>query len=78
MQTGPALREVRGELGIDAIWYIVMYGTSAAIVVLASDRLAAGGADRWCGSPPMRLMLRVMVPRLRARSRVDQRAALGN
>src|SRR4051794_20091532 len=66
MQTGPALRESLVAL-INGVWYIVVYGTSA-VVLLAS-------ADRWLALPVLVwfagyvVLLRVFVPRMRDRSR---------
>jgi ATP-binding cassette, subfamily B, multidrug efflux pump len=66
IQTGPALRESVVS-SITAIWYIVVYGTSALILLLRTD---------WRLAMPMALwavgyvaLLRVFVPRLRDRSR---------
>ncbi len=40
MQTGPALREVI-VIGVDAVWYIVLYGGSAIVLLASTDwRLA--------------------------------------
>ncbi|HEY0567422.1 MAG TPA: ABC transporter ATP-binding protein, partial [Xanthobacteraceae bacterium] len=66
MQTGPALRESLVSL-ITGVWYILVYGT-AALVLLAS-------ADRWLALPVLIwfaayvLMLRIFVPRMRDRSK---------
>lgn len=66
MQTGPAMRESLVAL-ITGVWYILVYGTSA-IVLLAS-------ADRWLALPVLAwfagyiLLLRVFVPRMRDRSK---------
>src|SRR6201985_310382 len=65
MQTGPAIRETVVAL-LTAIWYILVYGTSA-VLLLAS-------ADRWLALPVLvwfvayLVMLRVFVPRMRDRS----------
>jgi ATP-binding cassette, subfamily B, multidrug efflux pump len=66
LQTGPALREVV-VVGIDAVWYIVLYGGSAIVLMASTD---------WRLSVPIALwflayatLLRFMVPRLRERSR---------
>jgi ATP-binding cassette subfamily B multidrug efflux pump len=66
MQTGPALRESLVSL-ITGVWYILVYGT-AAVVLLAS-------ADRWLALPVViwfagyLVMLRIFVPRMRDRSK---------
>jgi ATP-binding cassette subfamily B multidrug efflux pump len=67
MQTGPAIRESIVAL-VTAIWYILVYGTSA-VILLAS-------ADRWLALPILvwffayLVMLRILVPRMRDRSKV--------
>jgi ATP-binding cassette subfamily B multidrug efflux pump len=66
MQTGPAVRESLVAL-ITGVWYILVYGT-AAIILLAS-------ADPWLALPVVLwfagylVMLRVFVPRMRDRSK---------
>jgi ATP-binding cassette subfamily B multidrug efflux pump len=66
MQTGPAIRETLVAL-ITSVWYILVYGT-AALILLAS-------ADRWLALPVLFwfagyfVMLRVLVPRMRDRSK---------
>ena len=66
MQTGPAVRESLVAL-ITGVWYILVYGT-AAIILLAS-------ADAWLTLPIVLwfagylVMLRVFVPRMRDRSK---------
>jgi ATP-binding cassette subfamily B multidrug efflux pump len=66
MQTGPAVRESLVAL-ITGVWYILVYGT-AALVLLAS-------ADAWLALPIVLwfaayiVMLRVFVPRMRDRSK---------
>jgi ATP-binding cassette, subfamily B, multidrug efflux pump len=66
MQTGPALRE-SVTMTFDAAWYIVVYGTSALLLLFSID---------WRLTPPIfawflgyAAMLRYIVPRLRERSR---------
>ncbi len=49
MQTGPAIRESLVAL-ITGVWYILVYGTSA-LILLGRRRPLAGAADRCCGSP---------------------------
>jgi ATP-binding cassette subfamily B multidrug efflux pump len=66
MQTGPAIRETLVAL-LTSVWYILVYGTSA-LILLAS-------ADPWLALPIMLwfvgylVMLRVLVPRMRDRSK---------
>src|SRR4029079_12740136 len=66
MQTGPAIRESIVAL-LTAVWYILVYGTSA-LILLAS-------ADPWLCLPVIvwfvgyAVMLRVFVPRMRDRSK---------
>ena len=66
MQTGPAIRETLVAL-LTAVWYILVYGT-AAVILLAS-------ADRWLALPILiwfaayLVMLRIFVPRMRDRSK---------
>jgi ATP-binding cassette, subfamily B, multidrug efflux pump len=66
MQTGPAMRESLVAL-ITGVWYILVYGTSA-VVLLAS-------ADAWLALPVLvwfagyLVLLRVFVPRMRDRSK---------
>ena len=66
MQTGPAMRE-SVVMTFDAAWYIVVYGTSALLLLSSVD---------WRLTPPIlvwfagyAVMLRFVVPRLRERSR---------
>jgi ATP-binding cassette subfamily B multidrug efflux pump len=66
MQTGPALRE-SVVAGTNAAWYIVVYGTSAMLVLGATDwKLALPVAVWFVGYG---LLLRGFVPRMRDRSR---------
>src|SRR5215207_5498230 len=66
MQTGPAIRETLVAL-LTSVWYILVYGT-AALILLAS-------ADPWLALPVVLwfigylIMLRVLVPRMRDRSK---------
>src|SRR5262245_47986624 len=66
MQTGPAIRETLVAL-LTAVWYILVYGTGA-LILLAS-------ADPWLALPIVLwfvgyiIMLRVLVPRMRDRSK---------
>jgi ATP-binding cassette, subfamily B, multidrug efflux pump len=65
MQTGPAIRESLVSL-ITGVWYILVYGTSAVVLL--------GAADRWLALPVLAwfvgyvALLRVFVPRMRDRS----------
>ncbi len=71
MQAGPAMRESIVQ-SVNAVWYIVVYGTGA-MLWLAS-------ADAWLALPFLvwfvfyALLLRLLVPRLRDRSRTASEA----
>jgi ATP-binding cassette, subfamily B, multidrug efflux pump len=66
MQTGPAIRETVVAL-ITGVWYILVYGTSALLLL--------GSADPWLALPVVLwfagylVLLRVLVPRMRDRSK---------
>jgi ATP-binding cassette subfamily B multidrug efflux pump len=66
MQTGPAIRETVVAL-ITGVWYILVYGTSALLLL--------GTADPWLALPVILwfagylVLLRVLVPRMRDRSK---------
>ncbi len=66
MQTGPAIRETLVAM-LTSVWYILVYGT-AALILLAS-------ADPWLALPVVLwfigylVILRVLVPRMRDRSK---------
>ena len=66
LQTGPALRESL-VMAFDAAWYILVYGSSALILLARLDVLLMLPMILWfvCYAA----MLRYFVPRLRARSR---------
>ncbi len=66
MQTGPAMREVV-VAGIDAVWYIVLYGGSAIALLGSIDWPLAVPIALWFVAYAALLWL--MVPRLRERSR---------
>ncbi|GAC1347608.1 MAG: ABC transporter ATP-binding protein [Acetobacteraceae bacterium] len=66
MQTGPALREVI-VTGVDAVWYIVLYGGSAIVLLASTDWRLALPIAGWFVA--YGALLRMAVPRLRARSR---------
>jgi ATP-binding cassette subfamily B multidrug efflux pump len=66
MQTGPAIRETVVAL-ITGVWYILVYGTSALLLL--------GSADPWLALPiclwfaAYLVLLRLLVPRMRDRSK---------
>src|SRR5688500_13487295 len=71
MQTGPAVSDTLTAL-ITSIWYIMVYGTSALVLLAA--------ADPWLTLPVLvwfagyLLLLRVFVPRMRDRSKTRSEA----
>lgn len=68
MQTGPSLRESL-VMAFDAAWYIIVYGTTSILLLLAVDwRLALPTVAWFAGYAAM---LRWFVPRLRDRSRAQ-------
>ena len=75
MQTGPSLRESVVS-ATNAVWYIVVYGASAVVVLLRIDWRLATPMFAWFVG--YGLMLRYFVPRLRDRSRAmsEVRSAL--
>ncbi len=66
MQTGPALRE-SVVMAFDAVWYIIVYGTSATLLMGSIDWRLTGPMLVWFAA--YAFMLRWFVPRLRERSR---------
>ena len=66
MQTGPAIRESLVAL-LTAVWYILVYGTSALVLLAAADRWLALPITLWFVG--YLVLLRVFVPRMRDRSR---------
>jgi ATP-binding cassette subfamily B multidrug efflux pump len=66
MQTGPALRESVVQ-AINAVWYILVYGGSAIILLASVDWLLAVPIILWFAA--YATLLRVFVPRMRERSR---------
>ena len=66
MQTGPSIRETLTAL-ITAVWYILVYGTSALILLASADPWLALPITIWFGA--YLVMLRVFVPRMRDRSK---------
>jgi ATP-binding cassette subfamily B multidrug efflux pump len=66
MQTGPAIRETIVAL-INGVWYILVYGTSAMILLATASPWLALPISLWfCG---YLLLLRAFVPRMRDRSK---------
>ena len=66
MQTGPAIRESLVAL-ITGVWYILVYGTSALILLASADRWLALPIVLWFAG--YLVMLRIFVPRMRDRSK---------
>jgi ATP-binding cassette, subfamily B, multidrug efflux pump len=66
MQTGPAIRESIVAL-LTAVWYILVYGTSALILLASADPWLCLPVIVWFAGYAM--MLRVFVPRMRDRSK---------
>ena len=66
MQTGPSIRETLTAL-ITAVWYILVYGTSALILLASADRWLALPIVTWFAA--YLVMLRIFVPRMRDRSK---------
>jgi ATP-binding cassette subfamily B multidrug efflux pump len=66
MQTGPAIRESLVAL-LTAVWYILVYGTSALLLLAAADRWLALPIVLWFAL--YLVLLRTFVPRMRDRSK---------
>ena len=66
IQTGPSLRESI-IAATNAVWYILVYGTSAVVLLASSDPRLAVPILLWFAG--YAVMLRTFVPRLRDRSR---------
>jgi ATP-binding cassette subfamily B multidrug efflux pump len=66
MQTGPALRESVVS-SINAVWYILVYGTSAAVLLGSADWRLAVPILLWFAT--YAAVLRMFLPRMRERSR---------
>jgi ATP-binding cassette subfamily B multidrug efflux pump len=66
MQTGPSIRETLTAL-LTAVWYILVYGTSALILLASADRWLALPIVIWFSA--YLVMLRIFVPRMRDRSK---------
>ncbi|NOG71681.1 ABC transporter ATP-binding protein [Roseicella sp. DB1501] len=75
MQAGPALRESVVQV-INAVWYILVYGTAALLLLAGTDWRLALPIAAWF--PLYALLLRFLVPRMRERSRraAEQRSLL--
>jgi ATP-binding cassette, subfamily B, multidrug efflux pump len=71
MQTGPSIRESLVAL-LTAIWYILVYGTSAALLLASADPWLALPVLIW--SVAYLAALRAFVPRMRDRSKVMSEA----
>jgi ATP-binding cassette subfamily B multidrug efflux pump len=71
MQTGPAIRESIVAL-LTAVWYILVYGTSAMILLSRADPWLALPIVIWFGA--YLAMLRLFVPRMRDRSKTVSEA----
>src|SRR5690242_6882993 len=66
MQTGPSLRESI-VLSINTVWYIVVYGTSAMVLLSSADLRLAAPLTVWAVAYV--ILLRYFVPRLRDRAK---------
>ena len=71
MQTGPALRDVL-VVAVDAVWYIIIYGGSAIVLLAATDWRLAVPIAVWFAL--YAALLRTVVPMLRQRSRRNSEA----
>src|SRR5215472_11041631 len=66
MQTGPALRESVVS-STNAVWYILVYGGSAIVLMASRAAFLAGPLVVWFAA--YAILLRLFVPRMRERSR---------
>src|SRR5271165_7572416 len=66
MQTGPAIRETLVAL-LTSVWYIMVYGTTALILLASADPVLALPVALWFAG--YLLLLRILVPRMRDRSK---------
>ena len=66
MQTGPALRESVVS-ATNAVWYILVYGGSAIVLMASRATFLAGPLILWFAA--YAILLRIFVPRMRERSR---------
>jgi ATP-binding cassette subfamily B multidrug efflux pump len=71
LQTGPAVRESLIAL-ITGVWYILVYGTSALILLASADAWLALPITIWFAS--YLVLLRAFVPRMRDRSKLVSEA----
>jgi ATP-binding cassette subfamily B multidrug efflux pump len=71
MQTGPAIRESLVAL-LTAVWYILVYGTSALLLLASADRWLALPIVLWFAG--YLVLLRTFVPRMRDRSKTMSEA----
>ncbi|HLQ93266.1 MAG TPA: ABC transporter ATP-binding protein [Xanthobacteraceae bacterium] len=71
LQTGPSIRESIVAL-ITAVWYILVYGTSAVILLATADPRLALPMIIWFAA--YLLLIRLMVPRMRDRSKLTSEA----
>jgi ATP-binding cassette subfamily B multidrug efflux pump len=71
MQTGPALRE-SVIAGTNAVWYILVYGSGALLLLGTSDLRLTLPLVLWFAG--YAVLLRILVPRLRERSRAVSEA----
>src|SRR6478672_7935341 len=71
MQTGPSIRESLVAL-ITAVWYILVYGTSAVVLLARADPWMALPIFVWFAA--YLVMLRIFVPRMRDRSKTMSEA----
>jgi ATP-binding cassette subfamily B multidrug efflux pump len=66
MQTGPAIRETLVAM-LTGVWYIMVYGTTALILLASADPVLALPVALWFAG--YFLLLRILVPRMRDRSK---------
>ena len=66
MQTGPAIRETLVAL-LTSVWYILVYGTSAVLLLASADKWLALPIVLWFAG--YIIFLRLIVPRMRDRSK---------
>jgi ATP-binding cassette subfamily B multidrug efflux pump len=71
LQTGPAIRESLVAL-ITGVWYILVYGTSALVLLASADGWLALPITVWFAG--YLVLLRVFVPRMRDRSKLVSEA----
>ncbi|MBR0664715.1 ABC transporter ATP-binding protein [Roseomonas hellenica] len=71
MQAGPALRESVVQ-GVTAVWYIIIYGSTAVLWLTQADARLALPVLCWFGA--YLLLLRFLVPRMRERSKAASEA----